>query len=470
MAKPVAFLPWLMTVIIILHPSLAANSFQSQDHRLLNATGEQNLDIQVGQALRHSNAVSYHDRNTQRPHIMAKARSVMPSQRSHSSSKQATDEAEAKTGGRGLSLSSHTPISLGHLTKTLKDTRSQRPSSHSPTTPPTMTARWGTKPTMRVMGQSFNDPTISRLHPDLNSRHFRRLWNLLRSDDDRHWTSEEPPRVLRQRGVSNTMSDASGPQTAPVDVGLLRKANSLNLTFRDQTGAQFLLPEPQIQLFRNWLIEQATCEMDFIWKDLGSLYWPRWIRMGVCLSRLGSSCSWPPGMKCQPSGSRVLRLLNWNCEDALQSQSGTSEGVPADADNTPLQRRARAIINLPGHLGSSLYARSPVINLRAHLQNAKVPASAEGPVAPQFDQGAQSSVFQRPPRSYSQSPHWRYYTAARRRKGRRDVELTAAEEEERKTRKAKRLMRKLSVTSNGFHCYWQVQKYLISDKCTCSCA
>ncbi|VDL88924.1 unnamed protein product [Schistocephalus solidus] len=396
---------------------------------------------------------------------MAKARPGMSSQQSRSSIKLATDEVETKTGGRGLSISSHTPISLGHLTKNLKDTPLQHPLNHPSTTPSSMLPRWSNKPTMRVMGQAFDDPTISRLHPDLNSRHFRRLWNLLRSEEDRHWTSEEPPRVLRQRGVPNMMSDAGSPQTAPVDVGLLRKANSLNLTFRDQTGAQFLLPEPQIQLFRNWLIEQATCEMDFIWKDLGSLYWPRWIRMGVCLSRLGSSCSWPPGMKCQPSGSRVLRLLNWNCEDAVQSS--VSAGDPTDAGSVPLQRRARAIINLPGHLGSSLYARSPVINLRAHLQHAKVPPSAEETVTPQ---GSHRSGFQRAPRSYANGPHWRYYSAVHRRKGRRDVELTAAEEEERKSRKAKRLMRKLSVTSNGFHCYWQVQKYLISDKCTCSCA
>uniref|UniRef100_A0A5K3F9N3 Noggin n=1 Tax=Mesocestoides corti TaxID=53468 RepID=A0A5K3F9N3_MESCO len=283
---------------------------------------------------------------------------------------------------------------------------------------------------MRVMGQPINPNIVSHLHPDVSPRKIHRLWKLLGGKEDKYWTSEEPPRVLRQRGVSGMMSDASNPPgTNSVDSNLIRKANALNMTFRDQTGAQFLLPETQIQIFRNWLIEQATCEMDFIWKDLGSLYWPRWIRMGVCLARLGSSCSWPPGMKCQPSGSRVLRLLNWNCEDAAQASS-----------NSPLSRQTRSL-------------RQPTINLRYH-QN--------------------SNEYRRQPRQTylpHASPMWRYYQQ-RRWKGRRDVAgpLDPAQLEEQRARKARRLIEKLSVTANGYRCSWQVQKYLISDKCTCSCA
>ncbi|KAM7534062.1 hypothetical protein Aperf_G00000115975 [Anoplocephala perfoliata] len=328
------------------------------------------------------------------------------------------------SGGMGLSLSNRNHISLGHLTKKESPNQSQTSAVEVESTQPR---------SMRVMGQPINPNIVSHLHPDVSPRKIHRLWRLLGGKEDKYWTSEEPPRVLRQRGVSGMMSDAGThpPGTNPVDSSLIRKANSLNMTFRDQTGAQFLLPETQIQIFRNWLIEQATCEMDFIWKDLGSLYWPRWIRMGVCLARLGSSCSWPPGMKCQPSGSRVLRLLNWNCEDAAQAE------VSSNSDQL-LTRKARSV-------------HSSQMNLRYLLQDNQSPG--------------------RQTRQQQPSPMWRYYRLGRR-KGRRDttLPLDPAQQEEQRTRRARRLIEKLSVTASGYRCSWQVQKYLISDKCTCSCA
>lgn len=331
------------------------------------------------------------------------------------------------SGGMGLSLSNRNHISLGHLTKKESPNHSQASVVEIESPQPR---------SMRVMGQPINPNIVSHLHPDVSPRKIHRLWRLLGGKEDKYWTSEEPPRVLRQRGVSGMMSDAGThpPGTNPVDSSLIRKANSLNMTFRDQTGAQFLLPETQIQIFRNWLIEQATCEMDFIWKDLGSLYWPRWIRMGVCLARLGSSCSWPPGMKCQPSGSRVLRLLNWNCEDAAQAESSSNA-------NHHLTRKTRS-------------THPSQMSLRYLLQD--------------------DQTGRQPRQTFSQqqpSPMWRYYRLGRR-KGRRDTSLPLdpAQQEEQRTRRARRLIEKLSVTASGYRCSWQVQKYLISDKCTCSCA
>ncbi|VDN98057.1 unnamed protein product [Rodentolepis nana] len=331
------------------------------------------------------------------------------------------------SGGMGLSLSNKNHISLGHLTK--KET--SNPSQGSAFEIDSTQAR-----SMRVMGQPINPNIVSQLHPDVSPRKISKLWRLLGGKDDKYWTSEEPPRVLRQRGVSGMMSDGAThpPGANPVDTNLIRKAQALNMTFRDETGAQYLLTDHQIKIFRNWLIETATCEMDFIWKDLGSLYWPRWIRMGVCLARLGSSCSWPPGMKCQPSGSRVLRLLNWNCEDAAQAETSSNS-------DQALTRKVRSPEPSP-------------MNLRYQFQDN------------QNGRQARQMYSQQAP-----SPMWRYYRLGRK-KGRRDASLPLdpAQQEEGRARKAKRLIEKLSVTASGYRCSWQVQKYLISDKCTCSCA
>lgn len=330
------------------------------------------------------------------------------------------------SGGMGLSLSSKNHISLGHLTKK----ENANPSQNTAFEIDPSQAR-----SMRVMGQPINPNIVSHLHPDVSPRKISKLWRLLGGKEDKYWTSEEPPRVLRQRGVSGMSDGATHPPGAnAVDPNLIRKAQALNMTFRDETGAQYLLTDHQIKIFRNWLIETATCEMDFIWKDLGSLYWPRWIRMGVCLARLGSSCSWPPGMKCQPSGSRVLRLLNWNCEDAAQSEASLNS-------DQMLNRKARSPDPAP-------------MNLRYQF--------------PSNQNGRQNRQL------YSQqapSPMWRYYRLGRK-KGRRDTSMPMdpAQQEEDRARRAKRLIEKLSVTASGYRCSWQVQKYLISDKCTCSCA
>ncbi|KAL5965703.1 Noggin [Taenia solium] len=371
-------------------------------------------------------ALFYQKRSHSGPILTSASSSSSSSSTSSSSSSKLMSKSgePVGSGGMGLSLSNRNHISLGHLTKKEPPMSSRAPDFEVHSPPPR---------SMRVMGQPINPNIVSHLHPDVSPRKIHRLWRLLGGKEDKYWTSEEPPRVLRQRGVSGMLSDAGThpPGANSVDSGLIRKANALNMTFRDQTGAQFLLPETQIQIFRNWLIEQATCEMDFIWKDLGSLYWPRWIRMGVCLARLGSSCSWPPGMKCQPSGSRVLRLLNWNCEDAAQAES-SSDSV--------LSRKTRSL-------------RQPTINLRYHLQE---PAS-------------RLQIRQTYPQQTS--PMWRYYRMGRR-KGRRDASMPMdpAQQEEQRARRARRLIEKLSVTASGYRCSWQVQKYLISDKCTCSCA
>ncbi|KAH9278320.1 Noggin [Echinococcus granulosus] len=364
-------------------------------------------------------AALYYQRRPHSGPILTSASSSSPTSSSSSTLMSKSGETVV-SGGMGLSLSNRNHISLGHLTKKEPPTSSRTSDLDVDSSP---------SRSMRVMGQPINPNIVSHLHPDVSPRKIHRLWRLLGGKEDKYWTSEEPPRVLRQRGVSGMLSDTGThpPGANSVDGNLIRKANALNMTFRDQTGAQFLLPETQIQIFRNWLIEQATCEMDFIWKDLGSLYWPRWIRMGVCLARLGSSCSWPPGMKCQPSGSRVLRLLNWNCEDAAQAES---------ADGSMLSRKTRSL-------------HQPTINLRYHLQ----------------EPGSRRRMRQ----TYAQqtSPMWRYYRMGRR-KGRRDASMPMdpAQQEEQRARRARRLIEKLSVTASGYRCSWQVQKYLISDKCT----
>jgi len=59
-----------------------------------------------------------------------------------------------------------------------------------------------------------------------------------------------------------------------------------------------------------WLYTQ--CPVIYRWKDLGSRYWPRWVKQGRCLAN--QSCSFPPGMRCRAAEERDVVILRWHCQ------------------------------------------------------------------------------------------------------------------------------------------------------------
>ncbi|XP_028935459.1 noggin [Ornithorhynchus anatinus] len=61
-----------------------------------------------------------------------------------------------------------------------------------------------------------------------------------------------------------------------------------------------------------WLWSQTFCPVLYSWNDLGSRFWPRYVKVGSCFSR--RSCSFPEGMVCKPSKSVHLTVLRWRCQ------------------------------------------------------------------------------------------------------------------------------------------------------------
>ncbi|XP_068597921.1 noggin-like [Brachionichthys hirsutus] len=60
-----------------------------------------------------------------------------------------------------------------------------------------------------------------------------------------------------------------------------------------------------------WLWAYSFCPVVHAWTDLGNRFWPRFVRVGSCLSK--RSCSVPEGMVCQPATSTHLTILRWRC-------------------------------------------------------------------------------------------------------------------------------------------------------------
>lgn len=62
---------------------------------------------------------------------------------------------------------------------------------------------------------------------------------------------------------------------------------------------------------QQWLWAYTFCPVLYSWTDLGTRFWPRYVRVGSCLSK--RSCSVPEGMVCKPANSTHLTVLRWRC-------------------------------------------------------------------------------------------------------------------------------------------------------------
>lgn len=62
---------------------------------------------------------------------------------------------------------------------------------------------------------------------------------------------------------------------------------------------------------QQWLWAYSFCPIVYTWTDLGNRFWPRFVRVGSCLSK--RSCSVPEGMVCKPANSTHLTILRWRC-------------------------------------------------------------------------------------------------------------------------------------------------------------
>ncbi|TNN19218.1 Noggin isoform 1 [Schistosoma japonicum] len=244
---------------------------------------------------------------------------------------------------------------------------------------------------VRVLGERIDSKALLQLRPSSTAASIRKLRRILGTDLQNEWMSIETPLNSQSSSSKSTRSTLS-PNIPKPDSHLLNAVEELNFTvFRPVTDDGLIYPIKmtidQVNIMKTWLLQRATCAIEYIWEDLGPLFWPRWIRRGVCVNT--HSCSWPPGMRCRSSGSRALKLLRWVCKN--------------DSDKESSNRRRREFqTNSLGRLS-------------------------------------------------------------------RDVNTYQTFMEERRSKRVRRLIRKLSLTANGYHCEWNRYEYMVNDHCTCGC-
>lgn len=126
------------------------------------------------------------------------------------------------------------------------------------------------------------------------------LRNRLGADFDADRMSiDQPPTHSRVTGV---------PEFDPELVDELR---ALDFSYKDERGERRTLPAAVRGVVERWLLQRAVCPIRYAWLDMGTLFWPRWIKQGYCDA--GTPCSWPAGMHCTSAVSETLRLLHWQC-------------------------------------------------------------------------------------------------------------------------------------------------------------
>lgn len=156
-------------------------------------------------------------------------------------------------------------------------------------------------------GTSIPNPRTRRITPDPhlpdeNALNIKLLKGILgQRNYDFSWMSINTPSKIYEP------ANVDIPTNKRLDILLSFK----NYTLTDDNGQIIEAPSNIIKAIRRWMVQQATCKIDYLWKRLDDSHWPIWIKHGVCNSR--ESCSWPPGMNCQPNGVRKLKLLKWTC-------------------------------------------------------------------------------------------------------------------------------------------------------------
>ncbi|CAH8669685.1 unnamed protein product [Heterobilharzia americana] len=166
---------------------------------------------------------------------------------------------------------------------------------------------------VRVLGERIDSKALLHLRPSSTAASIRKLRRILGADLQSDWMSIETPPNSLSSSIKSTRSTLS-PNIPKPDNHLVTAVEELNFTvFRSVNDDGLIYPIKmtidQVNIMKMWLLQRATCGMEYIWEDLGPLFWPRWIRRGVCVNT--HSCSWPPGMRCRSSGSRALKLLRW---------------------------------------------------------------------------------------------------------------------------------------------------------------
>ncbi|KAM8824492.1 noggin-1 [Synchiropus picturatus] len=155
------------------------------------------------------------------------------------------------------------------------------------------------------------DPVFDPRERDLNETDLRSVLG----DFDSRYLSISPPLDDKSNG-DDELDELEAQKPSGV---LPKEIRALDLDV--QFGKKHKPNKKLKRRLQQWLWAYSFCPVLSTWTDLGSRFWPRFVRVGSCPSK--RSCSVPEGMTCKPSDSTHLTILRWRC---VQRKAGLKCG------------------------------------------------------------------------------------------------------------------------------------------------
>ncbi|KAM3859719.1 noggin-3 [Diretmus argenteus] len=160
------------------------------------------------------------------------------------------------------------------------------------------------------------DPVLDPKEKDLNETELR---SALGSHFDPHFMSvtlPPPPEDNNKYAAGNEEpSDPELRQNLKPSGAMPKEIKAME--FEIQHGKKQKPGKKLRRRLQLWLWSYAFCPVVYAWNDLGSRFWPRYVKVGSCYNK--RSCSVPEGMVCKPAKSAHFTVLRWRC---LQKKGG----------------------------------------------------------------------------------------------------------------------------------------------------
>lgn len=144
------------------------------------------------------------------------------------------------------------------------------------------------------------DPVLDPKERDLNETELKGVLG----DFDRRFLSVSPPAEDKHAGNDDADDAQKHGATLPKEIRTVDFDAPL-------LGKKHKPSKKLKRRLQQWLWAYTFCPVAYTWTDLGSRFWPRFVRAGSCLSK--RSCSVPEGMVCKPANSTHLTILRWRC-------------------------------------------------------------------------------------------------------------------------------------------------------------
>ncbi|XP_059163830.1 noggin-like [Physella acuta] len=185
------------------------------------------------------------------------------------------------------------------------------------------------------LAQTLFGGNFQQLTPGTKDLKPKKLMRRLGKDFNAFWMSTELPHDLLKLHVQAKTDSALIPDLESTNLQALEQTlrakygrdnvsgDDGGVDAVDQLAGGGDLVEHVMRLVQTWLVEKASCRVYYQWEDLGLLFWPRWIKRGLCQPPEGAlhtmaapkpaACSWPPGMHCVAAKPKTIQVLRWAC-------------------------------------------------------------------------------------------------------------------------------------------------------------